>query len=393
VLFSCLPGYGHFNRLVPLARAFGRAGHPVAFATAAAFGPRVAAAGFDFFPTGLSMADQLDGARLAYPTPFALPPGQARFEAFVPAMLAGVAAPARAADLIPLARWWRPDLVVHDEAEMAAPLAARLIGVGWASASIVLRRPPAMAALAGEIIAPLYRRFGAEPDPMAGLYRYAHLDACPPALQPPRVPAPAVTWALRDTGDGDTAPGDTLPAWVASLPPRPTVYLTLGTLFNRNRAVLSTLLAGVADLEVNVIATVGTDNQATLGPYPEHIHLLDYLPLSLLAPHVDVVVTQGGTSVLTALAAGRPMLVVPQGADQFHNAEACVAAGVALRLLPAEVDPAAVAEAVQRLLDDALYTDKARGVAAEVAAMPGPDDAVPALQRLAATAQPLPGGG
>ena len=43
VLCTCLPGYGHFLPMAPLAEAMAAAGHEVAFATAAEFLPQIEA--------------------------------------------------------------------------------------------------------------------------------------------------------------------------------------------------------------------------------------------------------------------------------------------------------------------------------------------------------------
>ncbi|MGI9118581.1 MAG: glycosyltransferase, partial [Acidimicrobiales bacterium] len=334
VLCTCLPGFGHFNPLVPVARALTRAGHEVAFATAESFCHRVRSAGFTAFPAGLSLSDQLEAARLAYPRLHALPPGTRRFEEFVPRMLAGVAAPARAGDLVPVVRQWKPDLMVHDEAELAAPVAAAIAGIPWASHSIVLLRPRAMVCRAGETLAALCRSWGVDLGPLGGLYRYLHLDACPPSLQAPGIDDIPVAHPIRNTEDSDTAEGDAdLPSWVSELPHRPTVYVTLGTVFNRDPGRFRAILTGLGDEAVNVIATLGHGaDPAGLGHQPDNVHLEGYVPLSLLLAHLDVMVTQGGTSILPALGRGLPLLVVPQGADQFHNAEACLHAGVGRRL-------------------------------------------------------------
>ncbi|HEX8771356.1 MAG TPA: glycosyltransferase [Acidimicrobiales bacterium] len=389
ILCSCLPGYGHFNPLVPLARAAQRAGHEVVFATAAEFCPRVAAAGFEAHPAGLGMAAQMQEARRRFPDEHAMAPGKPRFEAFVPRMLGGVAAPARLADLIPLVDGWRPSVVLHDEAEFAAPVAASVAGAPWASHSVVLRRPRSMARLAAEILAPVAGRHGVDAGDTGGLYRYLHFDACPPALQPVDAPVIPVAHLIRNTEDLDTVAGDRLPDWVGKLPARPTVYVTLGTLFNRKRAVLRSLLEALGGRPYNVIATVGAENVTALGPQPPNVHLVDYLPLSLLVDRLDVVVTQGGTSILPALGAGVPLLVVPQAADQFHNAEACVRAGVGLRLLPEQLDPQAVARDVERLTDERFFANAARRVGGEIAAMPGPDAGLGLLERLAIERRPI----
>ena len=72
-----------------------------------------------------------------------------------------------------------------------------------------------------------------------------------------------------------------------------------------------------------------------LGPQPSNVHVHQYIPQELLLPHCAAVVTHGGAgSTLGALAFGLPLLVVPQGADHFYNADRVVAAGAAVQLMP-----------------------------------------------------------
>jgi UDP:flavonoid glycosyltransferase YjiC (YdhE family) len=113
-----------------------------------------------------------------------------------------------------------------------------------------------------------------------------------------------------------------------------------------------------------------------LGPQPAHVVILPYVPHALLLPRCRLVVSQGGAGVMFgALASGLPQLVIPQGAEQFLNAEAAQAAGVALTLPPDEVTPAAVRAAVVRLLDDPAVTAAAMAVRAEIGRMPTADAA------------------
>jgi UDP:flavonoid glycosyltransferase YjiC (YdhE family) len=70
-------------------------------------------------------------------------------------------------------------------------------------------------------------------------------------------------------------------------------------------------------------------------------------------------------------------LVLPQGADQFANADAVSAAGAGLRLLPDELSADAIAEHVRKLLPhhgNAGHRDAARTIAEEIARMPSPDE-------------------
>ncbi|MDQ4070219.1 MAG: glycosyltransferase [Actinomycetota bacterium] len=391
VLCTCLPGHGHFNPMLALAQALRRAGHEVAFATAGDFCPRVERAGFAAFPAGMALARQVEEARARYPEQDRLS-AMDRFEQFVPRMLAGVAAPARAADLVPVVRSWGPDLLVHDETEFAGPVAAAVAGIPWADQSVGILRPLAMARLAGETLAPLCRRYGVEVGPFGGLFRYLYLDVAPPSLQSDEIGEIAVAHAVQNATIEPGAEGEGLPDWISELPPdRPVVYVSLGTVFNAGaRDVFAAVLEGLRDEPLTAILTVGNDiDPASFGPQPDHVHVERFIPQSLLLPYCDAVVNQGGTAILPILAHGLPLLLLPQGANQFHNAEACLAAGVGRRLLPAEVTPDAVRREVRALLDDPTLREAARRTQQELAGMPGPERGVTLLERLAAERRPL----
>jgi len=374
--------------MVPQARALVDAGHEVAFATAADFCPSIEQAGFPAFPAGISLADQLSEAGLRVPEA-ALAPGKERFETFVPRMLAGVAAPARLVDLVPLLADWRPDVLLHDETELGGPVAAAGAGIPWADQSVGILRPLAMARLAGQVLAPVCAERGVDIGEFAGLFRYLYLDVCPPRLQSDEIDQIATAQRVHNQSIGSDA--DELPPSLRSLPAVPTVYVSLGTIFNRDPAIFGAILDGIGGEEVNVIVTIGPGaDPAALGPQPDNVHIEGFIPQSLLLPRCDVVVNQGGTAILDILGHGKPLLVLPRGANQFHNAEACVASGAARALLPAEVDADSVRGGVRALLEEPSYRNAAAEVAADLAAMPGPDHGVRLLERLAAERAPIP---
>jgi len=377
--------------MLALAQGLARAGHEVAFATAADFCPHIEGTGFAAFPAGMPLARQMEEARRRYPAQDGLV-AMERFEQFVPRMLAGVAAPARAADLVPLVEEWGPDLLVHDETEFAGPVAAAAAGIPWADQSVGILRPLAMTRLAGETLAPLCERYGADVGLFGGMFRYLYLDVAPPSLQSPEIGQVAVAHPVQNATIDPGAEGEELPEWVRHLPPdRPVVYVSLGTVFNaRAGGVFTAVLEGLGPEPVTAILTIGTDSDpADFGPQPGHVHIERFIPQSLLLPFCDAVVNQGGTAILPILAHGLPVLVLPQGANQFHNAQACVAAGVGRRLLPGEVSPEAVREAVGALLHDRRLREGARRVQGELAGMPGPERGVALLEQLATERRPL----
>jgi UDP:flavonoid glycosyltransferase YjiC (YdhE family) len=112
-------------------------------------------------------------------------------------------------------------------------------------------------------------------------------------------------------------------------------------------------------------------------------HPLGGLYQELLLPDCAAVVTHGGAgSTLGALAFGLPLLMVPQGADHFFNAERVTAAGAGLQLLPDRLTADSARDAVRMLLHDDTFRVAARRIENELAAMPDPHHAVEALERL-----------
>ncbi|MET8230386.1 glycosyltransferase [Micromonospora sp. NPDC005298] len=321
LLFASLASVGHTYPLIPLAVAARDAGHEVHFATGTAVHAPLAANGL---------------------RPFR--PGDAFYEVY-------------AEDLEPELARLRPDLVVHEWGLPGAAVAARRAGIPglWHGFGrmfpdgIGLERPMGNAEV------------GDRP----------HVDICPPSLQDREFLASQRRIALRPVPFSPPAP---LPD-VAGRGSRPLVYLTLGTAFGTPE-LLATAVAGLATLGADVVVAAGRVAPRELGEVPDHVTVHPWLPQAELLSHVDLVVHHGGSgTTLGALAVGVPQLMLPQGADQFANADAVSAAGAALRLLPHEVDAAAVAEQAGRLLPRhgrSEHGDAARAIAGEIAAMPSP---------------------
>ena len=288
----------------------------------------------------------------------------------------------RADDLMEIVDTWQPHIIVHEVAEFAAPLVATDFGIPYADHSYGPAVPLDVIRAAGEAAAPHWRRHGLEPDALGGLYRHLYLDVCPASLQIGDVVATDVQ-ALRAFESVPSA--EPKPAWLDALPGLPAVYVTLGTMYNKNLDVFRTVLDGLRGEELSAIVTVGQQNDPDVfGPQPDNVQIRRFVPQDLVLPECTVAVTHGGAgSTMGALAFGLPLLLIPQGADQFFNTERVVAAGAGIGLLPGELSAAAVREAVRALMQDEAYRTAAASIAREIAAMPDAADAVVALERLA----------
>jgi MGT family glycosyltransferase len=157
----------------------------------------------------------------------------------------------------------------------------------------------------------------------------------------------------------------------------------MGTVFN-DPEPLEAVLAGLAELDVRVLVTVGPRaDPAVLGTQPAHVRVERYVPQSLVLPHCGAVVSHAGSgTVLATLTLGLPQLCLPQGADQFLNAAAVASAGAGISLMPGEATPDAIRNAVTNLVGDASFRAAAGRVSASIASMPSPDDVAAVLETL-----------
>ena len=379
ILVSSSPGVGHLLPLLPIARAAAARGHEVLVAVGAGLARTEEAAGFRHFPVGPATMDEVAASipDLAGLT------GRRRAvvmfrQAFCGAIAAGIAD-----DILILADTWRPDVIVHEDLELGSWIVAERLRIPHVTVQATAWRPR-MRDLASEPLNQLRERHGLAADPdLAGLYGATFFTTRPVSLRDPTVPLPEVTAELRPIADDrrpdDEGGADPFPA----VDGRPRVAVTLGTVNAHQIPVLRSIVEGAAATGAHVVVALGADPSA-LGPVPTGVTVRAYVPMSTLLPAADLVAFHGGSgTMLAALAAARPMVIVPLAADQPDNADLCAAAGIARIVALEELTADAVQTAIEALLTDPSYRRRAAEVAAEIAAMPGPEDALARIERLA----------
>src|SRR3954447_24321245 len=162
VLFTSTAGRGHVGPMVPLAHAFRDQGHEVTFATPAVNRDWLASEGFAVRPVGVERAAQWDELIQA-PDVRALAPEDRPDLLF--SRIFPPRAPAMLADLLPVVDELQPALIVAEQAELAAPIAAALRGVPNVTHGFGALLPEVRLARAAEALAPLWREHGLEPRP------------------------------------------------------------------------------------------------------------------------------------------------------------------------------------------------------------------------------------
>jgi MGT family glycosyltransferase len=117
---------------------------------------------------------------------------------------------------------------------------------------------------------------------------------------------------------------------------------------------------------------------------PDNVTVTRWVRHADVLPHCSAVITHGGHgTVMKALIAGVPLVVVPLGRDQPGNAARVIHAGAGLRLRK-NASVSALRVAVARVTEDPRYRAGARRMADRLAAERDDNRAIDELEQVAA---------
>jgi UDP:flavonoid glycosyltransferase YjiC (YdhE family) len=384
ILVTSTPGAGHIHPIVPIARALADSGHDVVWATAHEGCARVAALGFDAVPAGMGSRERMEQLLATTPEFPDLPPRARRAVAFG-GLFGRIAAPPMRDALSAVFDDVRPDVVVHDIAELAGPPMAVARGIPHVTVAFSGAIPAAVLDPAVREAAPVWAAEGLDVPDDLGFADHVYLHPFPAAFGP--APAGPTVRSVRPMHVDGARDDDPVPGWIAGLGAgRPTLYVTFGTELGP-RAPWPGLLATLGALDVEVVATTGAAVPAgVLGDVPADVHVVDYVPQRFVLDRASVVVSHAGAGTVLATAGrGIPQLCLPVAADQFENADGVARSGAGLTLEPDARGPDDLATAVTRLLEDPTFRERAVAVATEITALPHPRELVAEIERLTAS--------
>ena len=297
------------------------------------------------------------------------------------------------------ARRWQPDLVIWDGMTMAyaGPVAARAAGAAHAR---FVFGPDSLSQLRAaaqgrdpvrDALQPILARYGLAYDEQTLTGQWS-IDTMPPWTW--HVPGVHYLWMRSAPYNGPSV----VPDWVLDEHERKRVCITLGLSFRDLNAGASTadLLEAVADLDAEVIFTVGKDPETALPRVPANVRAVEFVPLMALLPTCSAVVHHGGYSTfISALEHGVPQLIVPGkfGNDKFWGPMAMIDGleeqGAGLYVSePDQLTPDVLRDKLLRVLKDPTFAHNAARLRAQSYELPTPNDIVPAIERLTAQHRP-----
>lgn len=164
----------------------------------------------------------------------------------------------------------------------------------------------------------------------------------------------------RFVGPLQWSPQVPLPAWWGAFDKSLSViYLTPGSSGSAEKLPL--LAAALASLPATVlVATARQWNPTVSAP---GVFVADFLPGDQIVKIADVVVCNGGSPTTgQALAAGVPVVGVPNNLDQYLNMTALEKAGLGITLRSGKITPEGLVNAVREVLQNSGYRDRTREV-------------------------------
>ncbi|GAA4969786.1 nucleotide disphospho-sugar-binding domain-containing protein [Actinoplanes utahensis] len=354
VLFVAAPLVGHVFPLMPLAGALRATGHEVLVATggdglrvtAPGVEVRDVAPGFRFVPTAL-------GALLRHPS-------------LIRREMAGTAGTRAVGHMfgrvndrileavLETTREWRPDRIVYEPLAASGAVAAARFGVPGILHENSLFDGPAL-------VAATRMRGRPEVAPPAAVIRIAPASVAGRGTHLPMRPVPY----------GGDHP---LPDLLAGPPSRPRVLISHSTLPQPGRDRLTPrLIEAAASVDADFVLV-----RSSVRRLPPNVRATGWIPIpAALAAGAAIVHHGGAGTVLSALHAGVPQLAVRGAGDRRHNADLVAARGAGLAADERDISP----ELLTRLVTDPGVAAAAREVAAEIAAMPPPEDLVEAIRQ------------
>lgn len=404
VLMTSQPGLGHIGPMIPIAKELIARDCEVTFVSGSSYREFVESHGIKFIAAGLDF----DEARPAETLPEMLDvPRKKQARWLLDTIFMNRAPRALLPSLLKIVADY--DLVIHDNYEYAGALAAEKMNIPYVCCNMsYLMRPSAVKVAFGSLITALRAEAGLPVDKsFSSVGRYLDLRLMPinfsflnaltgtnyqrllvKSLMHGKQMKLALRMLLRSfflkwikwrNHEKIVNPQENeffvnvwrekpdlhlIPDWLKTMPrDRKTVYVCLGTVFNRlYPQVFDIVLEAARGMNINLIMTVGRGVDLNkYGQQPPNVYIKDYVDQKLLMPFTDLCVVHGGFSTtMKGMNWGIPQLILPLSGDQPAICSIANTLGVAVDL-PFEL-VSMDAEGAFGLNVDALNKDNMRAL-------------------------------
>ena len=200
------------------------------------------------------------------------------------------------------------------------------------------------------------------------------IQMCIPSLEYPRPdPPPGLRFGGALPG-GHRSVTKAMPDWwedvTVNTPKKRIVFVSQGTATDLYEKLIIPTLQGLANCEdVIVVAALGREGATLPDDFklPSNARVGDFIPFDELLPYADVFVTNGGYGGFQhAVSHGTPLIVAGLAADKPEGAARVEWAGLGVNMRTEVPTPEAVKVAVETVLSDGKYKERAVALEGEV---------------------------
>lgn len=216
----------------------------------------------------------------------------------------------------------------------------------------------------------------------------AQISQQPAEFEFPRRALPAWFHFTGPFSDRDHRPSAPLPPEIR--PGKPLIYAAFGTTQNRNLRLYEAVASAVADLDVQVVLSMGGAEPIDLPEKPVNALLVSFVSQLAILERAALMITHAGmNSALECLQAGVPMVAIPIAHDHLGVAARIEWTRTGVRIPMAECEPARVHEAIQTVLGDPSFRESAQRFKRIIAERDGLRRACSIIEEVLVTGRPV----
>jgi MGT family glycosyltransferase len=163
---------------------------------------------------------------------------------------------------------------------------------------------------------------------------------------------------------------------------QPLIYISLGTVFNAKADFYRRCFEAFAGSEYRIVLAIGAKTDPhLLGEIPANFIVRPTVPQLEILRRAALFITHGGmNSVNEGLAADVPLLLIPQGADQFLIARRIQRLGAGKTLQREKLSAEGLRNAAETILTDPMYRQQSARLGALLRTAGGPPVAADAIE-------------
>ena len=172
----------------------------------------------------------------------------------------------------------------------------------------------------------------------------------------------------------------------------PKIFVTLGThLHNVKHKFIPHMIHHFATLPFRFVVSLGGYKPDELLSLPHNIKVVNYIDYDKILERVDIVIHHGGMGITYhAIHKSCPAIVVPQGYDQFDNAQRIKDLGIGLRITNRQLLSKRLTSYINNILNDNRYQTRTAKLAYTIATKYQPiTDAVKIIEKVRSTSTPV----